>query len=233
MWKDHIKSCSSDSHSMSVTFRWHLQIFNSWVCLWLLVQSILYPSAAWMVNYILEPVGVHVLHRSEFLGQQIWPAQESASGKITPEVLWGQPHTVHFQVMLALLAKPTWVEGLVLKLELGLESPGGLMKTWTIELHPQSFCFSGNLHSDRFPGDVHAAGPGITLDKLLVGSAWIRPLEVKKKWGFSIQENFSRSSVSCVPLICKPKAEVSLYSVPPGTWIATLPHELLSILWCP
>lgn len=156
-----------------------------------------------------------------------------ASGKITPEVLWGQPHTVHFQVMLALLAKPTWVEGLVLKLELGLESPGGLMKTWTIELHPQSFCFSGNLHSDRFPGDVHAAGPGITLDKLLVGSAWIRPLEVKKKWGFSIQENFSRSSVSCVPLICKPKAEVSLYSVPPGTWIATLPHELLSILWCP
>lgn len=46
----------------------------------------------------------------------------------------------------------------------------------------------------------------------------------------SIQENFSRSSVTCVPgnlYICHFQTEVSLCPIPPGTWLLWCPHVVL------
>lgn len=113
-----------------------------------------------MVNYILESLGIHYCTKVYSLVSIFDQLENLPLGGLL--LAWSKGSSSPLPCDTSTLGKASF-EGLVLKLELGLESPGGFIKTQSTELHPQSFCFSGNLHSNRFPGDVDAAGPGTTL----------------------------------------------------------------------
>ena len=89
IWKEHIKSCSSDS--VSRTLRWHLQIFNSWACLWLLVQNIYCIQQVLRSGGFYTGTGRHTCTAKKWLP---WWANlthwRPAFGRLTPEMPWGQ-----------------------------------------------------------------------------------------------------------------------------------------------
>ena len=159
IWKEHMKSCSSDS--VSITFRRHLQIFSSWACLWFLVQSI------YCILQLLGDGGFYTGTGRRTHTSEKW-VPWSANLTNWRICLWEdypwdtlRAAAVHFQVMLAVLAKPAW---------------GGWFSNWSLDWNylegllnhrllssTLSFCFCGNVRSNKLPGDINAAGPGITL----------------------------------------------------------------------